>query len=194
MASSTRGQIAVQYARLKKSVTLVQRTNDFGKQLSDSALYLLDIFPLSGSTEGPSQTLPDAEDVQGTPRSLMRVPEQILTEELIKAPLFPISLVRDVAKLFNFGNLQEITIKSLELNDLDKRNKSLMAHLWFLEFLNCDVETMKAALALFRHTRGSPNLLQRTQDAEIFLENVLNVKEERSRAPQTDYTLLNTAS
>lgn len=92
---------------------MVQPITDVGKQLHNSALYVLDIFPLSYSTKDPSHTLPDAEEVQETLSSLMPAPEEILSNELIKAALFPIYLVRGVAKPYNSSDLQEVTITSM---------------------------------------------------------------------------------
>lgn len=107
--------------------------------MRDSALYLLDIYPVSDSSEGASQTLPDFEEVNETLRSLMPNPVAIITERLIKESLFPISQIRDLVKLFKFGNAHEDTIIYFDLTELDKRNKSIMKHLCFL---NCELETI----------------------------------------------------
>ena len=174
MASSTRGQIAARHARLKKSATVVEPVTDIAKQLRDSALYVLDIYPLSDSSDGSAQFLSDSEEVRETLSRLMPAPEILLTEDFIKSPLFPVTVLRGVARLYDFAHVEEELLTSLELRESDRSNKSIMTHVWFLEFLGCDLNTIQAAVGLFRRTRGSPNLLRRAHAAQALLDNALN--------------------
>ena len=174
MASSTRGQIAARHARIKKSASVVRPTTQLGEQLRDIALFVLEIYPLSDGTDGSTQVLPDAMDVKETMSNLIPAPDAILTEELINSPLFPIATLRDIGRLFEFGGVREDLLDALEITESDRQNKSVMTHIWFLDLLRCDTDTIQAALAIYRRTRGSPNSLQRSQANEDFLETVLN--------------------
>ena len=174
MASSTRGQIAARHARIKKSTTVVRPATQLGQQLRDIALFVLEIYPLSDGTDSSAHVLPDPEDVKETMSNLMPAPDAILTEELIKSPLFPIATLHDIARLFEFGGVRDNLLDSLEITEIDRENKSVMTHIWFLDFLGCDTDTIQAALAIYRRTRGSPNSLQRAQANEDFLETMLN--------------------
>lgn len=174
MASSTHGQIAARHARLVKSATVVRPVTQFGQQSRDITLFVLELYPLSDGTDTSTQTLPDPAEVKETMSNLMPAPDAILTEELIKSPLFPIATLRDVAKLFNFGEVREDLLTSLEITDNSKDNKSILTHIWFLDFLSCDLDTIKAALSIYRRTRGSTNSFQRARASDEFLKTVLN--------------------
>lgn len=79
--------------------------------------------------------------------------------------------MRDITKLFRFGDVSDNVVTHLGISQLDKGNKSVMTNVWFLTFLGCDVDTIQAALELYRRTRRSPNLPRRTQAASSFPVN-----------------------
>lgn len=66
-----------------------------------------------------------------------------------------------------------------------------MNHVWFLKFLSYDVDIIQAALSLYRQTRGSTDLLQRTRAVQEFLENVLYVGSNNTGNLQTNVYILN---
>ena len=127
--------------------------------------------------------------MQETLSSLMPAPEVLLTEDFIKSLLFLVTHLRDVARLYDFAHVEEGLLNSLELSESDKSNKSIMTHVWFPEFLGCDLNTIQAAVALFRRTRGSPNLFRRAQTAQAHLDNVLIGESKNHGNPPTVLTL-----
>lgn len=46
--------------------------------------------------------------------------------------MFSIQLLRDVANLFNFGDVAEDFADFLEVSESDKGNKSIITHVWFM--------------------------------------------------------------
>lgn len=145
---------------------------------------MLDIYPLSDPSDGSAQALPDPSEVCETLSSLLPSPDTVLTEEFIKSPLFPVTLSRDIAKLFGFGDVSDDVVTHLGLSDLDRGNESVMTHVWFLTFLGYDVDTIQTALELYRRTRGSPNLLRRTQAASSFPGNMQTINPDSPVARQ----------
>lgn len=142
MASSTHGQILTMHARLKKSADFVRSGSDVGQQVQDAALYVVDIYPLSDPSDGSAQTLPDLSEIRETLHSLLPSLGTMPTEEFMKSPLFPVTLLRDIAMLFGFRDASHEIAFHLELSDLDKGNKSVMTLVWFLTFLGFDIDTI----------------------------------------------------
>ena len=56
---------------------------------------------------------------------------------------------------------QEPIFDTVNPPDDDKSNKNVAIHIWFANFIDCDRETILAAVDRFKITRGSPNLIRR---------------------------------
>lgn len=94
----------------------------------------------------------------------MPSPEDILTVELLRAPLFPLALLRDLATLYRFGSVPDGLSTALELSSSDTSNRSIMDQVWFTKFLGCSHDTIFTAVGTYRRTRESPNLLTRQRN------------------------------
>ena len=166
MATATRAQVSARYDRLKRSATIIEPSSETGKQIRDVALYILNLYPIAEAT-GTSTTvvMPPVDEVKETMRSLLPSPDEILTVELLRAPLFPLALLRDVATLYGFEDVPDGLRSALELSAGDIGNRSIMTHVWFTHFLGCSHDTIRAAVDTYRRTRGSPNLFIRQREA-----------------------------
>lgn len=67
-------------------------------------------------------------------KSLMPSPEDILNEGFLRSPLFPVALLRDLATLYDFGDIADGLVTALELSLLEAANKSILTHVWFAHF------------------------------------------------------------
>ena len=159
MATATHAQMTARCDRLKRSAAIIEPSSEKGKELRDVALYILNLDPI-GEATGTSTTvvLPPVDEVKESMRSLLPSPEDILTVELLRSPLFPVALLRDVATLYRFDDVPDGLRSALELSAGDIDNRSIMTHVWFSHFFRCSHDTIRAAVDIYRRTRGSPNL------------------------------------
>ena len=52
----------------------------------------------------------------------------------------------------------------LSLSDEDKGNRNVAVHVWFADFIDCDCETILAAVDRFKSTRRSSDLMSRLDE------------------------------
>lgn len=90
-------------------------------------------------------------------KELMPSPNAILGAKLFKAPLFPIALLRDIAKLYNFGDIPDVLRLVLSLTPLEANNRFIMTYIWFADLLDLDIEAIKSAIAAY-HRNGCSSL------------------------------------
>ena len=108
MSTATRAQVSAHYDRLKRSVTIIEPSSEKGKHICDVALYILTLYPIAEATgNSTTMVLPPVDEVKETMRSLLPSPKEILTVELLRAPLFPLALLRDVATFYGFDDVPD---------------------------------------------------------------------------------------
>ena len=167
MASATRAQVSARYDRLKRSATIVEPASEHGKQLRDVDVYVLSLYPITEPTgTSTSVVAHPTDEVQAAMKSFMPAPEEILTEDLLRSPLFPIALPRDVAILYGFGHVPDELSAALELSEVESNNRSVMTYIWFTNLLDCSHDTIRATVTTCHQTRGSPNLFTRQRESE----------------------------
>ena len=69
--------------------------------------------------------------------------EEILTEDLLRSPLFLVALLRDVATLYGFGHVPGNLSAALELSEVDLNNRSVMTYIWFTNLLDSSQDTIR---------------------------------------------------
>ena len=191
MASATRAQVSARYDRLKRSATIVEPASEHGKQLRDVAVYVLSLYPITEPTgTSTSVVAHPTDEVQAAMKSFMPAPEEILTEDLLRSPLFPVALLRDVASLYGFGHVPDDLSAALELSDVDSNNRSVMIYIWFTNLLDCSHDTIRAAVTTYRRTRGSPNLFTRQQESETLAPATGTAKSTGNPQPGTGNILV----
>ena len=161
MASATRAQVSARYDRLKRPATIVEPASEHGRQLRDVAVYVLSLYPITEPTgTSASVVVHPTDEVEEAMKSFMPAPEEILTEDFLRSPLFPVALIRDVASLSGFGPVPDDLSAALELGEVNLNNRSVMTYIWFTNILDCSHDTVRAAVTTYRRTRGSQTFLQ----------------------------------
>ena len=151
MATATRSRVSARYDRIKRADTIIEPFLKQGKHLRDVALYIQNLYPFSEAcASSTSLTLPPVHEVKESMKILLPSPQDILTEELLCAPLFPLALLRDVAALYGFDDVPEGWKTALELSANDMSNSSIMTHVWFTYFLGCSHDTIRSAMDTYR--------------------------------------------
>ena len=108
--------------------------------------------------------MPDAEEVEELIKSLPPSPADILNNRFFRAPLFALVTLHNVVEFYGCKCPQDPIYEMLCLSDEDKGNKNVAVHVWFADSIDCDRETILAAVDRFKSTRRSSDLLRCLDD------------------------------
>ena len=158
--TTTRGQLATHYERLRKRVNNVTLPDGLQKDLVSVAKAALDIHPIT-SPASAAAAMSEAEEVEELIKSLLPSPADIRTNGFFRAPLFALVTLHNVVEFYGCKCPQEPIYEMLCLSDEDKGNKNVAVHVWFADFIDCDRETILAAVDRFKYTRHSSDLMPR---------------------------------
>ena len=158
--TTTRAQVSAHYDRLKRRVETVIPNDNLLKEPVGVANAVLDMFPIYGAASA-SAAMPDAEEVEKFMQSLLPSPVEVFTDSFFRAPLFALVSLYKVADLYGCVDPQYPLYGHLDLSDVDRANKNIVAHVWFAHFLGCDGETILACVARYKDSRGTPDSLRR---------------------------------
>ena len=161
--TTTRGQLATHYEHLRKRVNNVTIPDGLQKDLVSVAKAALDMHPITSPASAAAAIL-EADEVEERIKSLLPSPADILTNGFFRAPLFALVTLHNVVEFYGCMCPQEAIYEMPSLSDEDKGNRDVAVHVWFAEFIDCDRETILAAVDRFKSTRRSSDLMRRLDD------------------------------
>ena len=154
-STGTRSQAQTRYARLHKCATTVRPTNEMAATLVETAWTVLEVYPIEANVKPPP------EEVKALMQSLLPSPAEIFTESFLRSPLFAVVLLKDIADLYEFVNIDDSFLQALELSPYETGSENIMTHVWFAYLAGCDYAATRSLVECYKRTRGSPNIFLR---------------------------------
>ena len=144
----TRTQTLVVYEKLTKRAAVIKMKDEMSFALVEVAKSVLDLNDISDAGAQSSLTIRmhETSEVTELMKNLLPSPVHVFNDKFFRAPLFPISLLKDVADLYEYAPIPDGLKSSLELSRQNLSDKGVMTHAWFSFFLGCDKDTIKASI------------------------------------------------
>jgi len=121
--TTTRSQTFSNFERLKKLSAIACMRDDTAKELMSVSKSILDTFPVV-APDGSSIPLPEPEVVETLMKDLLPAPIDIFSEQFFRSLLFPIVMLKDIASLYGFIEIEDDIMQTLQLSHEEKTTRT----------------------------------------------------------------------
>ena len=137
-------------------------TNDVDVQIINGVFAVLTMFdpgesPGEGTSGISTFSLPDSNSVKDFLLGTLPAPDMILTPELLKRPILPVTILFEAACLYQFDDIGTDYLTSVNLVDSEKSNANIMKYVWLTYLLGYEATTARSTVDTYKNSRGSAN-------------------------------------
>lgn len=155
----TKAEARKQHERLKRSATCVKSEDPFQVQYLGIARNLLDLHPMTGTSNTLPADFPSPMDVIESLSLMLPSPQSVFTDDYFNKPMYPIKVLYNIAKFYGFADVDEEYLTGICIREYEKDHKAIGMQVWICFVLGIEPSFARSVVDRFQQAYISPPAL-----------------------------------
>jgi len=176
LAPATKAKAWTSFSKLRRRATAMPKRNDHYRRFQAVASTILNLYPVSESSEITPVELDDPEEVEATLRDSLDPPATVFGDEFFTSAMYPLRLLYDIARFYDVSAISLDWLEEIGPSPSDERDKSIVAVQWLCNMLAMAPSDARLIIDEFKNSRKLNGISSNTMAAAPVL---------RTTAPST---------
>eukprot|EP00171_Calliarthron_tuberculosum_P022862 IDg22862t1 len=133
---------------------VISSSESFTRYLSIARSILMQ-YPVQQSTGASEAPMPDESEVCETMVDLLGPPTSIFTDSFLCAPTYPIRILFDISRLYNFDHIDPAFLIKLDLSEFEQSHKVIINMIWLAYIVEQEPHDTRAMIDRLKQLRLS---------------------------------------